>query len=99
MTDRRRSTIAFALCVIVTAVACLSLAAQEPELMRDPKTRELFASARIAIFGGPGGIARLRALRFKGRSRFAGTAGDLLSAAVFSRIAPLALVVRSSAGS
>jgi hypothetical protein len=86
MTDRRRSTIALALCVIAAAVACLSLAAQEPELMRDPKTRELFASARIAIFGGPGGIARLRALRFKGRSRFAGTGGDLLSAAVEIRV-------------
>src|ERR1700704_2724695 len=86
MTDRRRSTIAFALCVIVTVVAWPSLAAQEPELMRDPKTKELFASARIAIFGGPGGIARLRALRFKGRSRFAGSDGDLLSAAVEIRV-------------
>jgi hypothetical protein len=86
MTGPRRSTIAFALFVIATAVACLPLAAQEPELMRDPKTKELFASARIAIFGGPGGIARLHALRFKGRSRFAGTGGDLLSAAVEIRV-------------
>ena len=86
MTGRRRWTIAFALFAIAPAVACLSLAAQEPELIRDPKAKELFAAARIAIFGGPGGIARLRALRFKGRSRFAGTGGDLLSAAVEIRV-------------
>ena len=67
-------------------MVCITLAAQEPELMRDPKTKELFASARIAVFGGPGGIARLRALRFKGRSRFAATGGDLLSAAVEIRV-------------
>jgi hypothetical protein len=70
----------------LAAIACITLAAQEPELLRDPKAKELFASARIAIFGGPGGIARLRALRFKGRSRFAGTGGDLLSAAVEIRV-------------
>jgi hypothetical protein len=63
-----------------------ALSAQEPVLLRDPKTKDLFASARIAIFGGPGGIARLRALRFQGRSRFAGTDGELLSAAVDIRV-------------
>jgi hypothetical protein len=86
MTGRRHWTAAFALCVIAAAVAWTSLAAQEPELLRDPKAKELFASARIAIFGGPGGIARLRTLRFKGRSRFAGTGSDLLSAAVEIRV-------------
>src|SRR5260370_33486434 len=86
MTDRRPSTIAFTLCALVAAVACLSLSAQEPELMRDPKTKDLFASARIAIFGGPGGIARLRGLRFQGRSRFAGSDRELLSAAVDIRV-------------
>jgi hypothetical protein len=70
---------------LLAALVCVTLAAQEPELLRDPKARELFASARIAIFGGPGGIARLRALRFKGQSRFAGT-GGLLTAAVEIRV-------------
>lgn len=72
-----------------TAIGCAliaALSAQEPVLLRDPKTRDLFASARIAIFGGPGGIARLRALRFQGRSRFAGSDGELLSAAVEIRV-------------
>jgi hypothetical protein len=73
--------------VFVTAwLVGVTLAAQEPVLLRDPKTKELFASARIAIFGGPGGIARLKALRFKGRSRFAGSDGELLSAAVDIRV-------------
>jgi hypothetical protein len=85
MTDRCRSATAVGLCVIA-ALACVSLTAQEPVLLRDPKTKDLFASARIAIFGGPGGIARLRALRFKGRSRFAGTGSGLLSAAVEIRV-------------
>jgi len=88
----RRSAQAFALRLVaaggalLAAIVCVTLAAQEPELMRDPKTKELVASARIAIFGGPGGIARLRALRFKGRSRLAGSDGDLLSAAVEIRV-------------
>jgi hypothetical protein len=92
MTPRgRRSAHAFALrwtagLALLAAIVGVTLAAQEPELLRDPKARELFASARIAIFGGPGGIARLRALHFKGRSRFAGTGSDLLSAAVEIRV-------------
>jgi hypothetical protein len=71
---------------LVAALACITLAAQEPVLLRDPKTKDLFNSARIAIFGGPGGIARLQGLRFKGRSRFAGNGDDLLSAAVEIRV-------------
>jgi hypothetical protein len=87
-----RSAHAFALrftaagVALLAAIASVTLAAQEPELLRDPKAKELFASARIAIFGGPGGIARLRALRFKGRSRFAGTGNELFSAAVEIRV-------------
>jgi hypothetical protein len=71
---------------LATAIACITLAAQEPVLLRDPKTKDLFNSARIAIFGGPGGIARLQGLRFKGRSRFAGSGDDLISATVEIRV-------------
>jgi hypothetical protein len=86
MTGRRRSATASALLIVAATLTCGARSTQEPELLRDPKTRELFASARIAIFGGPGGVARLRALRFKGRSRFAGTGSELLSAAVEIRV-------------
>jgi hypothetical protein len=72
--------------LITALLAGVTLAAQEPVLLRDPKTKELFAAARIAIYGGPGGIARLRGFRFTGRSRIAGTGGDLLAAAVEIRI-------------
>lgn len=68
------------------AIACVTLVAQDPELLRDPKAKDLFNSARIAIFGGPGGVARLQSLRFTGRSRFIGSDGELLSAAVEIRV-------------
>jgi hypothetical protein len=87
--------------VFVTAwlAGVVVLAAQEPVLLRDPKTKDLFASARIAIFGGPGGIARLKALRFKGRSRFAGADGDLMAAAVDIRVLLPDRYVRIDSGS
>jgi hypothetical protein len=55
-------------------------------VLGDPKTRDLMTSARIAIFGGPGGLARLQSMRFKGRSRFPATDGTLVSAAVEVRV-------------
>ena len=70
----------------LAAIACALLAAQEPVLLRDPKTKDLFASARIAIYGGPGGISRLRGLRFTGRSRITAPDGELLAAAVEIRV-------------
>jgi hypothetical protein len=100
MTSRRRSTEAVALrWIVLLAIVGGTVAAQEPVLLRDPKTRELFASARIAIFGGPGGIARLRGLRLSGRSRFAGTDGDLLSATVDIRVLLPDRYVRTDTGS
>jgi hypothetical protein len=98
MTLPRRSTAAFAQSrafarhcrlgggALIAAIACLTLGAQEPVLLRDPKTKDLFNSARIAIFGGPGGIARLQGLRFKGRSRFAGSGDDFLAGTVDIRV-------------
>jgi hypothetical protein len=76
---------------IVAAVACVALSAQEGNFqdgvfLRDAKTKDLFAAARIAIFGGPGGIARLRSMRLKGRSRFPVSDGTMASAAVEIRI-------------
>jgi hypothetical protein len=71
---------------LIAGLTGLALLAQEPVLLRDPKTKDLFAAARIAIFGGPGGIARLHSFRFKGRSRIAGTNDDLLSASVEIRV-------------
>ena len=89
--ERRRNAAArrgvfgvFAL--LAAAFAGSIVAGQEPVLLRDPKAKDLFASARIAIFGGPGGIARLRGFRFKGRSRLTGSDGELLSAAVEIRV-------------
>jgi hypothetical protein len=79
--ERRRASL-----LIAAWLAGAALSAQEPVLLRDPKTKDLFNSARIAIFGGPGGIARLNGLRFRGRSRFAGSGEDLLSAAVEIRV-------------
>jgi hypothetical protein len=76
----------FACGAVITAITCIRLAAQEPVLLRDPKAKDLFNSARIAIFGGPGGIARLQGFRFKGRSRFAGSGDNLLLAAVEIRV-------------
>jgi hypothetical protein len=72
--------------LITALLAGVVLSAQEPVLLRDPKTKDLFAAARVAIYGGPGGIARLRSLRFTGRSRIAGTGGELLAAAVEIRV-------------
>src|SRR6185436_12887579 len=73
----------------LTAAACFAsavLAAQEPVLLRDAKAKDLFSAARIAIYGGPGGIARLRGFRFTGRSKFADLNGDLLAASVEIRV-------------
>lgn len=85
--------------LVAAWLAGVAVAAQEPVLLRDPKTKDLFASARIAIFGGPGGIARLKALRFKGRSRFAGGDGELMSAAVEIRVLLPDRYVRIDTGS
>src|SRR3954470_16453797 len=78
--------VAVAGALVAAALTGAVLIAQEPVLLRDAKTKDLFAAARIAIFGGPGGIARLHSLRFRGRSRFKGTNDDLLSASVEIRV-------------
>lgn len=54
--------------------------------MRDVKTRDLMTAARIAVFGGPGGVALLKSLRFKGRSRFPDEDGALIAATVEIRV-------------
>lgn len=59
---------------------------QDGVFLRDAKAKDLFAAARVAIFGGPGGIARLRSMRLKGRSRFPADDGAMVSAAVEIRI-------------
>lgn len=59
---------------------------QDGVFLRDARTKDLFGSARVAIFGGPGGIARLRAMRFKGRSRFPAADGAMVSAMVEIRV-------------
>jgi hypothetical protein len=91
VTGRRLRRFAVGLCIIVAAVASVTLAGQESNFqdgvfLRDTKTKDLFGAARIAIFGGPGGIARLRSMRLKGRSRFPATDGTMVSAAVEIRI-------------
>jgi hypothetical protein len=76
---------------VVAAVAGVTLSGQESNFqdsvfLRDAKAKELFTAARIAIFGGPGGIARLRSMRLKGRSRFPSTDSATISASVEIRI-------------
>jgi hypothetical protein len=75
------------------AAACASVllwgqegAFQDGVFLKDAKTKDLFNAARLAIFGGPGGIARLHGMRFKGRSRFPAADGTLVSAAVEIRV-------------
>src|SRR5215212_9033218 len=63
-----------------------SVAAQDATFFRDPKAKELFSSGRIAVTGGPNGLARLRSLLLKGQSRIAGGDGALVDAAVEIRI-------------
>jgi hypothetical protein len=78
-------------CAIVAACACALLSAQESNfqdgvLLRDAKAKDLFAAARIAIFGGPGGIARLHSMRLRGRSRFPAADATMLSGTVELRV-------------
>lgn len=85
---RRRTVMCF--CAIVCWLAVAN-AQNEPDpevrrLYHDPKARELFESARIALTGGPGGLARLRSLRLKGHSQFSGADGTPFSGAVEIRI-------------
>ena len=54
--------------------------------MRDVKTRELMTAARVAVFGGPGGVALLRSMRFKGRTRFPAEDGSLIPGTVEIRV-------------
>jgi hypothetical protein len=79
------------LAVVIAALVIGTAAAQDSAIfdvvaMRDVKTRELMTTARIAVFGGPGGVALLRSLRFKGHSRFLADDGSLISGTVEIRI-------------
>jgi len=53
-----------------------SAAFNEPGLFHDKKAEDLFTQARIAITGGPGGLAQLRGLRLKGRGRIGNADGS-----------------------
>lgn len=53
---------------------------------RDAKAKELFESGRIAIFGAPGGIARLRSIALRGTSRIRAADGELIDARVDVRV-------------
>ncbi|MBZ5556728.1 MAG: hypothetical protein LAO77_05575 [Acidobacteriia bacterium] len=55
-------------------------------VIEDARAKDLFTSARIAVFGGPGGIARLRSMRFKGKSKVPGEDGSMLPATVEIRV-------------
>ena len=74
-------------CAIVAALWCVPLRGQQDGVViEDARAKELFAAARIAIFGGPGGIARLHSMRFKGQSRLPGEDGTMLEATVEIRV-------------
>jgi hypothetical protein len=77
--------------LVIAALALGVAAAQDSAIfdvaaMRDVKTRDLMTAARIAVFGGPGGVGLLRSLRFKGKSRFADQDGGMTSATVEIRV-------------
>ena len=80
-----------ALALVLAAIALGSATAQDSAIfdvvaMRDVKTRELMTAARIAVFGGPGGVALIRSLRLKGRSRFPDQDGGRIAATVEIRV-------------
>lgn len=80
-----------AMAVAIAVIALATVAAQDSAIfdvvaMRDVKTRELMTAARVAVFGGPGGVALLRSMRLKGRSRFPDQDGGMIDAAVEIRI-------------
>lgn len=66
---------------------------------RDAKAKDIFESARIAIFGGPGGIARLHSLALKGTSRIRAADGDMVDARVDVRVLVPDHYLRVDAGS
>lgn len=83
----------------VVAIACMtgvavayaqsgfkSASFDPPGLYHDQKAEDLFTQARIGISGGPGGIARLQGLRFKGHSKVPGSDGQIFDGAVEVRI-------------
>lgn len=77
---------------IVAAATVLTLltvfpgAAQDATQFRDPAAEDLFRYARMAVGGGGGGVAHLRALIMKGRSRTAAPNGALVDCAVSIKI-------------
>src|SRR5258706_6620172 len=85
----RRATAGVALAAGVAAVSPVRLSSQNSNdgaVIEDNRARDLLASARIAVFGGPGGIARLRSMRFKGKSKIPGEDGSMLAATVEIRV-------------
>src|SRR5438046_2774552 len=70
----------------IAAATMVTAAAQEPAEFADARARDLITQARIAISGGPGGVARLRSLSLKGQSRIPESGGGLMDAAVEIRV-------------
>jgi hypothetical protein len=84
-----RLTACLGLAASLVAFSLTPLAGQnikDGALIEEGRAKDLFTSARIAIFGGPGGIARLRAMRFKGKSKVPGDDGSMLAATVEIRV-------------
>jgi hypothetical protein len=99
MACRAASLLRFAASVVVAACAAAWLHAaprvqsgigspayNEVGQFHDKKAEDLFTQARIAISGGPGGIARLQSLRFKGHSKVSAGDGRMVDADVEIRI-------------
>jgi hypothetical protein len=81
-----RSAKAFALRMAAVVLALRAVAAQDAIFFRDPKAKELFTNGRIAAFGAPGGVARLRSIVFKGTSRIPVSDGSLAAGTVEIRV-------------
>jgi hypothetical protein len=72
--------------LLLAAMSCASVLAQDATFFRDTKAKDLFNSGRIAVSGGPGGVARLKSLVLEGRSRIPGSNGSILDGTVEIRI-------------
>src|SRR5205085_4751728 len=74
-----------ALCIASWTLAAI-IGQNDPGQFHDKKAEDLFTSARIAITGGPSGLARLQGVRFKGKSKIANNDGSMFDGAVEIRI-------------
>jgi hypothetical protein len=72
--------------LICVALAITAVAAQNAASFKDKQAEELFRNSRIAVAGTPGAVAKLKTLRFTGKSRLPATSGAMVGATVEIKI-------------